>query len=177
MPIILLTPQNLQIQHLLRPIVSRRGAITYGVAKELANIIRPLIDHPNHIREMPNIFLKTSRPSNCKKGNALSPMMLRPFFFTSVPVDPAISIITKNKLQQDPQLHNRISMSSQYIITLLEFYLENMYFLLQDKYFEQVHGATMVPHQHPSSQCVHRRFQIQGPSALFSIHPGCGLCV
>ena len=47
--------------------------------------------------------------------------------FTFVPVDPAISII-KSKLQQNPQLHSRTSMSVQYIITLVEFCLKSTCF-------------------------------------------------
>ena len=62
--------------------------------------------------------------------------------FTSVPVDPAISII-KNKLQQDPQLHKRTSMYIQHITTLLEFCLKNTCFLFQGTYYEQVHGKAM----------------------------------
>ena len=35
----------------LRPIVSSRGSITYGVAKELAHIIKPLVDQsPHHLK-------------------------------------------------------------------------------------------------------------------------------
>ena len=34
-------------------------------------------------------------------------------------------------------------MSIPQIVTLLEFCLKNMYFLLHGKYFEQVHGAAM----------------------------------
>ena len=43
--------------------------------------------------------------------------------FTSVPVYPAISTI-KHKLQQDPKLHSRTSMSLQHVTTLLEFCLK-----------------------------------------------------
>ena len=62
--------------------------------------------------------------------------------FTSVPVDPAISII-KQKLQQDSQLCSRISMSMQHIITLLEICLTNTCFLFQGMYYEQVHGTAL----------------------------------
>ena len=62
--------------------------------------------------------------------------------FTSMPVDPAISIIIQ-KLQEDSQLHSRTSMSIQHFTSLLEFYLKNTYFLFQGKYYEQVHGRTM----------------------------------
>ena len=62
--------------------------------------------------------------------------------FTFVPVDPALSII-KHKLQQGMQLYHRTSMSIHHIITLLEFCLTNTYFLFQNKYCQQVHGAVM----------------------------------
>ena len=43
-----LNPQN---RYPLRPIVSSRDSIMYGVAKEIANILQPLVDAcPNHIR-------------------------------------------------------------------------------------------------------------------------------
>ena len=44
-PHILWAYQNPQTWHPLRPIVSSRGAVTFGVAKELADIIRPLVHH------------------------------------------------------------------------------------------------------------------------------------
>ena len=62
--------------------------------------------------------------------------------FTSVPVDPTIHIV-QHKLSQDPTLHQMTSMSIQNIVTVLEFYLKNTYFLFQGKYYEQVHGAAM----------------------------------
>ena len=62
--------------------------------------------------------------------------------FTSVLVDPAISIV-KNKLQQDPLLSKRTSMSITQIITLLEFCHKNTYILFQGKYFLQVQGTAM----------------------------------
>ena len=62
--------------------------------------------------------------------------------FTWVPVDPSIAIV-QQKLQQDPPLSQRTSMSIPQIINLLEFYLKNTYFLFQGKYYEQVHGAAM----------------------------------
>ena len=70
--------------------------------------------------------------------------------FTSVPVDPAISII-QSKLQHDPLLSHRTSMSIPQIITLPEFCLKNTYFLFQGKYFEQIHGAAMGSPKSPFS--------------------------
>ena len=59
-----------------------------------------------------------------------------------VPVDLAISII-QNKLQKVPPTSSQDLYVPQHIITLLEFCLKNTYFLSQDKYIEQVHGAAM----------------------------------
>ena len=49
----------------------------------------------------------------------------------------------KQRLQQDPTLPQRTSMSMQQITTLLEFCITNTYFLFQGKYFEQVQAAAM----------------------------------
>ena len=62
--------------------------------------------------------------------------------FTSVPVDPAISIV-KSKLLQDSLLSHRTSISIPQIITLHEVCLKNTYLFFWGKYFEQVHGAAM----------------------------------
>ena len=62
--------------------------------------------------------------------------------FTSVPVDPSIQIV-HHKLSQDTTLLQRTNMSTLQIIKLLEFYLKNIYFPFQGKYYEQVHGTAM----------------------------------
>ena len=62
--------------------------------------------------------------------------------FISVPLEPSIQIV-KQKLAQYPTLPQRISMSDQQIVTLLEFCLKNTYFLFQGMFYEQVHGAAI----------------------------------
>ena len=54
-------------------------------------------------------------------------------------MDPSIQTV-QQKLQQDPTLANKTNMS---IITLLEFFLKNTYFLFQGKYYKQVHGVAI----------------------------------
>ena len=66
--------------------------------------------------------------------------------FTAVPVDPAIAIV-KYGLQHDPSLPNRTSLSIPQIITLLEFYLKNTYFLFQGI----LHKSVGVPMGFPLS--------------------------
>ena len=124
-----------------RPIVSSRGPITYGVAKELAYIIKPLVGQsPHHLKNTQHFVQQL-------QGKRLEPGEVITFFdvkalFTSVPVLPAIQI-AKQRLQQDTTLPQRTSMSIPQITSLLEFYLTNTYFLFQGKYYEQVQGAAM----------------------------------
>ena len=58
----------------LGPLFSE-GVVTYGVAKELASILSPLVGHFPSISETPNTLWYTSKPSSYKKGNAFLPLM------------------------------------------------------------------------------------------------------
>ena len=62
--------------------------------------------------------------------------------FTSVPIQPAISIITK-LLEEDQELQQRTSLSVNNITSLLEFCLKSTYFTCQGRYFDQQKGAAM----------------------------------
>ena len=96
---------------------SSRHVVTYVLAKELANIIRPLVGHfPHHIRNT-QLFIEHIKAIQLQQGELMASCSVKAPY-TSVPVDSIISII-KNKLQQDPKLHNRTSMSIQHITTLL----------------------------------------------------------
>ena len=69
--------------NLLRPIVSSRGSVAYGVAKEVARILKPqtgnTIHHVNNSKEFADDMKKT----RLEEKNASSPMMflqyLHPF--------------------------------------------------------------------------------------------------
>ena len=62
--------------------------------------------------------------------------------FTSVPIKPAIKII-KQLLEDDNELQHRTSMTVQHIICLLEFCLNNTWFIFQGRFHEQTEGAAM----------------------------------
>ena len=120
--------------------MSSRGSITYGVAKELAYIIKPLVGQsPHHLKN--THFIQQLQGKRLEPGEVITSFDVKALF-TSVPVAPSIQKV-KQKLQQDPTLPQRTSISIQQITTLLEFCLTNTYFLFQGKYFEQVQGATM----------------------------------
>ena len=103
-------------------LVSCRGEVTYGVVKELTNIIRPLVGHsPHHIRNT-QTFVDHVKSIRFGEGKCITPYAVKALF-TSVPVGPANSIIRHN-LEKETQLHLRTSVSMQHIITLLEFCLK-----------------------------------------------------
>ena len=125
----------------LRSIVSSRGSITYGIAKELAHIIKPLIGQsPHHLKNTQH-FIQQLQGKKLEPGEVITSFDVKALF-TSVPVKPAIQMV-KQRLQQDNTLPQRTNMFITQITSLLEFCLTNTYFLFQGKYYEQVQGAAM----------------------------------
>ena len=125
----------------LRPIVSSCGSVTYGVAKELAKILKPLVcKSPHHIHSTQD-FVEQVKHITLAPGECLSSYDVSALF-TLVPVDQALNII-KDLLEKDHTLKNMTVMGVNDIILLLEFCLKNTYFSFQDQFFEQVEGVAM----------------------------------
>ena len=125
----------------LRPTVSSCGSVTYGVAKELAKMLKPLVGKsPHHITSTQD-FVEQARHIKLEPGECLSSYNVSALF-TSVPIDPALNII-KDLLDKDITLKERTVMEVGDIILLLEFCLKNTYFSFQDQFYEQVEGAVM----------------------------------
>ena len=132
-------PQIHKLDTPLRPIVSSCGSVTYGVAKELTKILKPLVGKsPNHINSTHDFVEQVKQlslePRECLSSYDVSSL------FTSVPVDPALGVI-KDLLENDPILKDRTVLPIKDIILLLEFCLKNMYFSFQDQFYEQVKGV------------------------------------
>ena len=120
----------------LRPIVSSCGSVTYGVAKELAKILKPLVGKsPHHINSTQD-FVEQARQFKLEPGECLSSYDVSALF-TSVPIDPALNII-KDLLDKDTTLKERTVMEVGDIICL-----KNTYFSFQGQFYEQVEGAAM----------------------------------
>ena len=125
----------------LRPIVSSFGSVTYGVAKELAKILKLLVGKsPHHVNSTQD-FVEQAKHITLAPGECLSSYDVSALF-TSVPVDPALNSI-KDLLEKDHTLKERTVMELSDIILLLEFCLKNTYFSFQDQFYEQVEGAAM----------------------------------
>ena len=131
----------------LRPIVSSCGSVTYGVAKELAKILKPLVGKsPHHINSIQD-FVEQLKHITLAPGECLSSYDVSALF-TSVPVDPALNII-KDLLEKDHTLKERTVLAVGDIILLLEFCLKNTYFSFQDQFYEQVEGVAMGSQSSP----------------------------
>ena len=79
----------------LKPTVSSRGAVTYGVAKELTNILRPLVGHSPHQSKNTQKFVEQVKACRLEEGDYITSYDIKPPF-TSVPVS-----IIKTTLEQD----------------------------------------------------------------------------
>ena len=126
----------------LRPIVSSCGSVTYGVAKELAKILKPFVGKSPHHTNSTQDFVEQVKHITLAPGECLSSYDVSALF-TSVPVDPALNII-KDLLKKDHTLKERTVLAVSDIILLLEFCLKNTYFSFQDQFYEQVEDSAMA---------------------------------
>ena len=125
----------------LRPIGSSIGSVTYGVAKEISRIIKPLMGTSEHHVNNTKEFADEIRKTKLGEGECITSYEVAALF-TSIPVSSALEII-RNKLEQEADLPNRSFRTADNIIELLGFCLNNTYFLFQDVFYEQTKGAAM----------------------------------
>ena len=125
----------------LRPIVSSIGFVKYGVAKELARIIKPLMGNSQHHVHKTKQFADEIRKIKLEEEECITSYDVTALF-TSIPVASSLEIM-RSKLEQDAHLPNRSIMTADNIIELLGFCLNNTYFVFQDVVYEQTKGAAM----------------------------------
>ena len=121
--------------------MSSCGSVTYGVAKELAKILKPLVGKPPHHINSTQDFVEQVKHITLPPGECLSSYDVSALF-TSVPVDPALNII-KDLLEKDHTVKERTVLAVSDIILLFAVCLNNTYFSFQDQFYEQVDGAAM----------------------------------
>ena len=96
-----------------------------------------LVGSPHHIHSIQDFVEQATKvPGEWLSSYDVTAM------FTSVPVEPALGIIT-DLLEKDNTLKERTVIQVKDIILLLEFCLKNTYFSFQDQFYEQVEGAVM----------------------------------
>ena len=97
----------------LRPIISSRGSVIYGVANSLVKFLKHKKVVPHHIQSTGDFVSKAKRLT-LQTGECLSSYDVTSLF-TSVPIDPALSII-KDLLEKDEKLNDRTVLSVQNIM-------------------------------------------------------------
>ena len=125
----------------LRPIVSSIGGATYQTSKEVARILKPLVGKSEHHVKNTQDFIESIKGIQLGEDQCMVSFDVKALF-TSVPTTKACNII-KQRLEEDPELSQRTSLSIGNIISLLEFCITSTYFSFQGKFYEQVEGAAM----------------------------------
>ena len=95
----------------LRPIVSSIGAATYNTAKELANILKPLVGMSAHHVHNTKDFVDQIKEVKLEPGECITSYDVQALF-TSVPITPVLEII-KERLINDRDLHKENNNVSQ----------------------------------------------------------------
>ena len=122
----------------LRPIVSSIWTVTYETSKELARILKPLVEKsPHHVQNFQD-FIQQIKGIHLNSEQCIMPYDIKALF-TYVPTRPATNI--KKLLEQDQELQHRTPMTVEDIIFLLEFCLNSTYFMFQGKYYKQFEAA------------------------------------
>ena len=125
----------------LKPIVSSIGSISYETAKELSRILKSLEGKTTYHVKNTKDFIQSIQDVKLKTDECLISYDVEALF-TSVPIQPAITN-TKQKLEEDRELHLRTSMSVKHISWLLEFCLRSTYFTSQGRFYQQLEGTAM----------------------------------
>ena len=133
--------QDPQTWHTIKPIVSSCGSVTYGVAKELAKILKPLVGSPQHHINSTQDFVEQARHFKLEAGECLSSYDVSALF-TSVPIDPALNII-KDLLEKDNTLKERTVMKLGTLSFSWNYVSKTHTFLSKASSMEQVEGAAM----------------------------------
>ena len=102
-----------------RPIVSSIGSVAYGVAKVLANIIKPLMGCTEHHVQNFQMFVEEIKDMKLEKGECITSYDVVALF-TSIPISSAIEVM-KKKLEEDTELQNRTILPVNNILELLAF--------------------------------------------------------
>ena len=124
----------------MRPIVSSIGSVAYGLAKVLADIIKPLTGCSEHPVQNSQKFVEEIKEMKLEKDECITSYDVVALF-TSIPIPSALEVM--KKLEEDTELQKRTILPVDNILELLAFCLNNTYFVFQGTYYEQKKGAAM----------------------------------
>ena len=124
----------------LRPIMSAIGSPTYELSKHLANILSPLQNNKYTVKNSAS-FVEKIRSMSVDPDEILVSFDVVSLF-TCIPTHLAIEVV-KERLDFDQSLQERTNLSIQNIIALLQFVLDNIFFIFQGDHFKQIFGCPM----------------------------------
>ena len=124
----------------LRPITSSIGSSTYELSKHLVAVISPLQNNKYSVKNS-RVFADRIREQSLEPDEIFVSCDVISLF-TCIPTHLALRI-TSERLLQDPTLCERTNLSSDNVMRLLEFVLNNIYFTFQGTHYQQVFGCPM----------------------------------
>ena len=109
--------------------------------KNWARILKPLVGKSPYQVQNTKDFIQQIQGIHLQPDQCIMSYDVKALF-TSVPIQPAINIITK-LLEEVAELQQRTSLSVSHITCPMEFCLKNTYFTFQGRYYEQQEEAAM----------------------------------
>ncbi|XP_072041346.1 uncharacterized protein [Amphiura filiformis] len=127
----------------LRPIVSSIGAVTYNLARFVADIISPLIGKTEHHIVNSQAFVNQIKDLKVEPDESIVSFDVSALF-TSIPVKEAL-VVVRSLLENDEtwKVGTAEDLEVDDIINLLNFCLSTTYFVFREKYYQQKDGCAM----------------------------------
>ncbi|XP_078384814.1 uncharacterized protein LOC144667294 [Oculina patagonica] len=125
----------------LRPIVSCVNTFAYDLSAYLANILSPLTGNPDFTVNNSAHFVSTISSETILNNEVMVSFDVESLF-TNVPIDGAVQAALR-KLEDDPSLADRTTLTPAQIADLLKFVLRSTYFQYNGSIYEQQEGAAM----------------------------------
>ncbi|KAL9967396.1 hypothetical protein ACROYT_G025613 [Oculina patagonica] len=125
----------------LRPIVSCVNTFTYDLSAYLANILSPLTGNSDFAVTNSAHFVSTISSETILDNEIMVSFDVESLF-TNVPIDGAVQAALR-KLENDPSLADRTTLTPSKITDLLNFVLRSTYFQYNGSIYEQRKGAAM----------------------------------
>ena len=126
---------------LLRPIVSCVNTFAYDLSAYLANILSPLTGKSEFTVTNSAHFVSTISSETIRDNEIMVSFDVESLF-TNVPIDAAVQAALQ-RLENDPSLADRITLTPAQIADLLTFVLRSTYFQYNGSIYEQKDGAAM----------------------------------
>lgn len=135
------TPKIHKKDNPVRPIVSGINSITYGLAKHLAKLLKPLVGKTQHHIKNSKHLVDMIHNLRIEDDEVMTSFDVSALF-TSVPCKEVVEMCV-NRVKQDPTWSQRSGLTPEEFGDLLELTLDTTYFQHQGQVYQQVYGAAM----------------------------------